>query len=161
LSKDKVTNKLITQEIDFSSSYGIHRDQSDMENFHGRENGIVFEKIKQLSVNSKTSNDPKLYNSLPKQDETKILNILNAANLWSLIDNESILKILQDNFAKNVIIVNNFKRNLNHQLMVKGIIVKMNLVGKNVLIRLLDDDIILFETIVEKSRLFVEWRPVL
>ena len=161
LSKDKVTNKLITQEIDFSSSYGIHRDQSDMENFHGRENGIVFEKIKQLSVNSKTSNDPKLYNSLPKQDETKILNILNASNLWSLIDNESILKILQDNFAKNVIIVNNSKRNLNHQLMVKGIIVKMNLVGKNVLIRLLDDDIILFETIVEKSRLFVEWRPVL
>ena len=161
LSKDKVTNKLITQEIDFSSSYGIHREQSDMENFHGRENGIVFEKIKQLSVNSKTSNDPKLYNSLPKQDETKILNILNAANLWSLIDNESILKILQDNFAKNVIIVNNSKQNLNHQLMVKGIIVKMNLVGKNVLIRLLDDDIILFETIVEKSRLFVEWRPVL
>ena len=161
LSKDKVTNKLITQEIDFSSSYGIHRDQSDMENFHGRENGIDFEKIKQLSVNSKTSNDPKLYNSLPKQDETKILNILNAANLWSLIDNESILKILQDNFAKNVIIVNNSKRNLNHQLMEKGIIVKMNLVGKNVLIRLLDDDIILFETIVEKSRLFVEWRPVL
>jgi len=161
LSKDKVTNKLITQEIDFSSSYGIHRDQSDMENFHGRENGIVFEKIKQLSVNSKTSNDPKLYNSLPKQDETKILNILNVANLWSLIDNESILKILQDNFAKNVIIVNNSKRNLNHQLMEKGIIVKMNLVGKNVLIRLLDDDIMLFETIVEKSRLFVEWRPVL
>ena len=161
LSKDKVTNKLITQEIDFSSSYGIHRDQSDMENFHGRENGIDFEKIKQLSVNSKTSNDPKLYNSLPKQDETKILNILNVANLWSLIDNESILKILQDNFAKNVIIVNNSKRNLNHQLMEKGIIVKMNLVGKNVLIRLLDDDIILFETIVEKSRLFVEWRPVL
>ena len=161
LSKDKVTNKLITQEIDFSSSYGIHRDQSDMENFHGRENGIDFEKIKQLSVNSKTSNDPKLYNSLPKQDETKILNILNAANLWSLIDNESILKILQDNFAKNVIIVNNSKQNLNHQLMEKGIIVKMNLVGKNVLIRLLDDDIILFETIVEKSRLFVEWRPVL
>ena len=161
LSKDKVTNKLITQEIDFSSSYGIHRDQSDMENFHGRENGIVFEKIKQLSVNSKTSNDPKLYNSLPKQDETKILNILNAANLWSLIDNESILKILQDNFAKNVIIVNNSKQNLNHQLMVKGIIVKMNLVGKNVLIRLLDDDITLFETIVERSQLFVEWRPVL
>ena len=161
LSKDKVTNKLITQEIDFSSSYGIHRDQSDIENFHGRENGIVFEKIKQLSVNSKTSNDPKLYNSLPKQDETKILNILNAANLWSLIDNESILKILQDNFAKNVIIVNNSKQNLNHQLMVKGIIVKMNLVGKNVLIRLLDDDITLFETIVERSQLFVEWRPVL
>ena len=161
LSKDKVTNKLITQEIDFSSSYGIHRDQSDMENFHGHKNGIDFEKIKQLSVNSKTSNDPKLYNSLPKQDETKILNILNVANLWSLIDNESILKILQDNFAKNVIIVNNSKRNLNHQLMVKGIIVKMNLVGKNVLIRLLDDDIMLFETIVEKSRLFVEWRPVL
>ena len=161
LSKDKVTNKLITQEIDFSSSYGIHRDQSDMENFHGRENGIDFEKIKQLSVNSKTSNDPKLYNSLPKQDETKILNILNVANLWSLIDNESILKILQDNFAKNVIIVNNSKQNLNHQLMVKGIIVKMNLVGKNVLIRLLDDDITLFETIVERSQLFVEWRPVL
>lgn len=161
LSKDIVTNKLITQEIDFSNSYGIHSDQSDMENFHGRENGIDFEKIKQLSVNSKTSNDPKLYNSLPKQDETKILNILNASNLWSLIDNESILKILQNNFAKNVIIVNNSKRNLNHQLTEKGIIVKMNLVGKNVMIRLSDDDIILFETIVEKSRLFVEWRPVL
>jgi hypothetical protein len=114
-----------------------------------------------LSVYSKTSNDPKLYNSLPKQDETKILNILNASNLWSLIDNESILKILQDNFAKNVIIVNNSKRNLNHRLTDKGIIVKMNLVGKNVLIRLLNDDIILFETIVEKSRLFVEWRPLL
>jgi KaiC/GvpD/RAD55 family RecA-like ATPase len=161
LSKDKVSNKLITQEIDFSSSYGIHRDQSDIENFHGRENGIDFEKIKQLNVNPKTKIDPKLYNSLPNRDETKILNILNASNLWSLIDNESILKIMQDNFAKNVIIVNDSKRKLNHQLTEKGIIVKMNLVGKNVLIRLLDDDIILFETIVDKSRLFVEWRPVL
>jgi len=161
LSKDKVTNKLITQEIDFSSSYGIHRDQSDIENFHGRENGIDFEKIKRLSVNPKPKIDPKLYNSLPSQDETKILNILNASNMWFLIDNESILKIMQDNFAKNVIIVNDSKRKLNHQLTEKGIIVKMNLVGKNVLIRLLDDDIILFETIVDKSRLFVEWRPVL
>lgn len=161
MSKDKVTNKLITQEIDFSSSYGIHTDQSDMKNFHGHENGIDFEKIKQISVNPKTNNDPKLSNTLPNKDETKILNILNASNLWSLIDNESFLKILQDNFAMNVIIVNDSKQNLNHQLREKGIIVKINLVGKNVLIRLLDDDIILFETIVDKSRLFVEWRPVL
>jgi len=36
----------------------------------------------------------------------------------------------------------------------------MNLVGKNILIRLFNDDIILFETIIDKSGLFVEWRPV-
>ena len=113
------------------------------------------------SVNSEPSTNPKLYNFIPVQDETKILNILNASNLLSLIDDESFLKVLQDNFAANVIIVNNHKRNLNFQFTEKGIHIKMNLVGKNILIRLMNDDIILFETIIDRSRSFVEWRPVL
>ena len=98
------------------------------------------------SLNSGPSTNPKLYESIPIQDEMKILNILNASNLLSLIDDESFLKVLQDNFATNVIIVNHHKRNLNFQFTEKGIHIKMNLVGKNILIRLMNDDIMLFET---------------
>lgn len=113
------------------------------------------------SVNWEQSTNPKLYDSNLAQDETKILNILNASNLLSLIDDESFLKVLQDNFATNVIIVNNHKRNINSHFTEKGIHIRINLVGKNILIRLMNDDIILFETIIDRSRLFVEWRPVL
>ena len=161
-SKDKVTNKLLTPEIDFSSSFGILRDSSEKKEFHGSENSIDFERMKNLKgVNWEQSTNPKLYDSNLAQDETKILNILNASNLLSLLDDESFLKVLQDNFATNVIIVNNHKRNINFHFTEKGIHIKINLVGKNILIRLMNDDIILFETIIDRSRLFVEWRPVL
>ncbi len=162
LSSDKVTNKLLKQEIDFSSSFGILRDASEQDEFHDGKNSIDFEKMKHLkSVNSETSTNPKLYESIPIQNETKILNILNASNLLSLLGDESFLKVVQDNFATNVIIVNNHERNLNLQFTAKGIRIKMNLVGKNILISLMNDDIVLFGTIIDRSRLFVEWRPVL
>lgn len=161
-SKDKVTNKLLTPEIDFSSSFGILRDSSEKNEFHASENSIDFERMKNLkSVNWEQSTKSKLYDSNQAQDETKILNILNASNLLSLMDDESFLKVLQDNFATNVIIVNNHKRNINFHFTEKGIHIKINLVGKNILIRLMNDDIILFETIIDRSRLFVEWRPIL
>jgi KaiC/GvpD/RAD55 family RecA-like ATPase len=161
LTRDKVTDKLLNQEIDFSSSFGVLRGTSEKEESHEGENGINFEKIKHLkTVNSGPSTNPKLYKLIPVQDEIKILNILNASNLISLIDDESFLKVLQDNFAANVIVVNHHKRNLNFQFTEKGIHIKMNLVGKNILIRLMNDDIILFETIIDRARLFVEWRPV-
>jgi hypothetical protein len=60
-----------------------------------------------------------------------------------------------------VIIVNQHEPNFNLQFIGIGISIKMNLVGKNILIRVKNDDITLFETIIDRSRLFVEWRPVI
>jgi hypothetical protein len=90
-----------------------------------------------------------------------ILNILNASNLLSLLNDESFLKILQNNFATNVIIVNHYEPNLNLRFTEKSIHIQINLVGKNILVRLMNDDINMFETIIDRSRLFVDWRPVL
>jgi hypothetical protein len=97
---------------------------------------------------------------LHNQEDTKILNVLNASNLFPLINDKSFLKLLQDNFATNVIIVNKPEGNLYVHFTKKHMLIEMNLVGKNILIRLFNDDIILFETIIDKSGLFVEWRPV-
>ncbi len=162
LSSDKVRDKLLTQEIDFSSSFGILRDTSEKKEFHGREKIVYFEKMKHpKSANSETSTDPNLYDSKPIQDEMNILNILNASNLLSLLNDESFLKILQNNFATNVIIVNHYEPNLNLRFTEKSIHIQINLVGKNILVRLMNDDINMFETIIDRSRLFVDWRPVL
>jgi KaiC/GvpD/RAD55 family RecA-like ATPase len=160
LTSNKVTNKLLTQEIDFSSSFGIHRNTSGKE-IHSWENSDSTKKIKHLlSINSETNADTKLNDSLHNQEDTKILNVLNASNLFPLINDKSFLKLLQDNFATNVIIVNKPEGNLYVHFTKKHMLIEMNLVGKNILIRLFNDDIILFETIIDKSGLFVEWRPV-
>jgi KaiC/GvpD/RAD55 family RecA-like ATPase len=162
LTGDKISNRLLTQELDFSSSLGLLRDSSDKEEFHVCENSVGISKMKNLNgINLGTTTETKLDDSVPSQEETKILNILNASNLLSLIDDYSFLKVLQDTFATNVIIVNKSHRNLNLHFTEKNVLIEMNLVGKNMLIRLMHDDIILFETIVERSGLFVEWRPVL
>lgn len=160
MSSDKVTNKLLTQEIDFSSSFGILRNISGKK-IHSWENSVDSKKIKHLlNINSDTYTDIKPNDSLHNQEETKILNILNASNLFHLINDKSFLKVLQDSFATNVIIVNKPEGNLNVHFTKKHMLIEMNLVGKNILIRLFNDDIILFETIIDRSGLFVEWRPV-
>jgi hypothetical protein len=162
LTSDKVKDKLLNQEIDFTSSFGVLRDTSKKAEFHGGENKIELEKVTNPKiVNSEWNTNSKLYDSIPIQTETKILNILNASNLLSLINDESFSKILQNNFATNVIIVNQHEPNFNLKFIENGIYIKMNLVGKNILIRVKNDDITLFETIIDRSRLFVEWRPVL
>jgi KaiC/GvpD/RAD55 family RecA-like ATPase len=163
LTSDKVRDKLLNQEIDFTSSFGILRDTSEKTEFHGGENKIELEKIRNPKKieNSEWNMNSKLYDSIPIPAETNILNILNASNLLSLINDESFSKILQNNFATNVIIVNQHEPNFNLQFIGIGISIKMNLVGKNILIRVKNDDITLFETIIDRSRLFVEWRPVI
>lgn len=162
LSAEKVKDKLLKQEIDFAGSSGILRDRYEKEELHGGDNRINLEKLKHtIKLSSETSTNSKQYDSIPLQDETNILNILNASDLLSLINDESFLNLLEDSFATNVIIVKHPVTNLNLHFLEKGIHFKMNLVGKNILIQLMNNDIILFETIIDRSRLFVEWRPVL
>ncbi|MDN5845713.1 MAG: AAA family ATPase [Candidatus Nitrosocosmicus sp.] len=162
LTSDKVRDQLLKQEIDFTSSFGILGDTSENAEFHGGKNKIGLEKKTHPEIeNSEGNTNPKLYNSVPIQSETNILNIMNASNLLSLINDESFSRILQNNFATNVIILNQLEPNFNLQFIEKGIYIKMNLVGKNILIKVKNEDITLFETIIDRSRLFVEWRPVL
>ncbi len=162
LTPDKVKDKLLNQELDFTSSFGILRDTCEKAKFDGGKNKLEFEKVTPPeSVNSENSTSPKLYNPIPIQSELCILNVLNASNILTLINDDSFLKILQNNFATNVIIVNQPDSNFNFQFTDKGIKIKITLVGKNILIKVMNDDIALFETMIDRSRLFVEWHPVL
>lgn len=162
LSKEEVINKLLKQEINFTGSFGILRDKCEKKESRNDNNRINHDKIKLTGpLNSQTDPNPKLYDYLHIKDETNILNILNASNLFSLLNDESFINLLHDSFATNVIVIKLPETHMNLGLLEKGIHIEMNLVGKNILIRFFDRDIILFETILDRSRLFVEWRRIL
>ena len=162
LSNEEAIDKLLKQEINFTDSFGVLRDKHEKEELSNYDNRTNNDKIKlSESLNSQTDPNPKLYDSLHLKDEPNILNILNASNLLSLLNDESFLNLIQHSFAKNVIVIKLPEKNIKLGFLEKGIHLEMNLVGKNILIRLFASDIILFETILDRSRLFVEWRPIL
>ena len=162
LSNEEAIDKLLKQEINFTDSFGVIRDKHEKEELHDYDNRINFDKLKLTEIlNPQTNPNPKLYDSLNFKDEANILNILNASNLLSLLNDESFLNLIQHSFATNVIVIQLPETNMKLGFLEKGIHLEMNLVGKNILIRLFASDIILFETILDRSRLFVEWRPIL
>lgn len=162
LSNKEVLDKLIKQEINFTDTFGVLKDKHEKEQLGDYDNRINHDKIKLTdSLSSQTDPDPKLLGSLNFKDEANILNILSATNLLSLLNDESFLNLLQYTFATNVIVIKLSETNMNLAFLEKGIHFEMNLVGRNILIRLFDRDIILLETILDRSRLFVEWRHIL
>ena len=162
LSNEEVIDKLLKQEINFTDSFGVLRDKQEKVELSNYDNIINHDKIKLTkSLDSQIDPNPKLYDSLHLKDETNILNILDASNLLSLLNDEAFLDLLQHSFATNVIIINLPETNMKLRILEKGIHLEINLVGKNILIKLFDRDIMMFETILDRSRLFVEWRHIL
>ena len=162
LSNEEVIDKLLKQEINFTDSFGVLRDKQEKVELSNYDNIINHDKIKLTkSLDSQIDPNPKLYDSLHLKDETNILNILDASNLLSLLNDEAFLDLLQHSFATNVIIINLPETNMKLRFLEKGIHLEINLVGKNILIKLFDRDIMMFETILDRSRLFVEWRHIL
>jgi KaiC/GvpD/RAD55 family RecA-like ATPase len=162
LSNEEVKDKLLKQEINFTDSFGVRGDKQEKVELSNYDNIINHDKIKLTeSLDSQIDPNPKLYDSLHLKDETNILNILDASNLLSLLNDEAFLDLLQHSFATNVIIINLPETNMKLRFLEKGIHLEINLVGKNILIKLFDRDIIMLETILDRSRLFVEWRHIL
>jgi hypothetical protein len=162
LSNEEVIDKLLKQEINFTDSFGVLRNKHEKEELSNYDIRAINDKKKLTgSLNSQTDPNPKLYDSLHLKDETNILNILDASNLLSLLNDEAFLDLLQHSFATNVIIINLPETNMKLKFLEKGIHLEINLVGKNILIKLFDRDIMMFETILDRSRLFVEWHHIL
>lgn len=155
-------HKLLTQEIDFgeiieSDEYKIHAGNINKEenetNYGGPDENKYYNSSFEKYIKTNELSNP--------GNDINILNILNGFKLSSILNESNFLKLLEKSFTANLIVLNEAPTTLYDTLLEKGVLYEFNMEGKNISIRTINKDMSLYGAVVNKNRLFIDWRPVI
>jgi len=161
LSEEVFKTKIIDQEIDFKTSFGITLTEQQTQSANGRD---IDMRINSLIQNNQSPSNIAIgsasNSSADNGNQVKILNILNSSHIEPLLYDDSFMNLLAESFTTNVIIQTS-ALNSQDKLLKNANYCEIRTDGKNLLLQIKNYDSSQYQMVADKDRLFITWHPIL